>query len=86
MTKKKLTIDQKEKMIEKILKKKIGIQKFKKIKKNENLLKNGCIDSMDFADIFSFIEKKFAKKIPFNKIFGKNFNVTLLNIKKCLHL
>ena len=86
MIKKKISIDQKEKMVEKLLKRKIGIQKFKKIKKNENLLKKGYIDSMDFADIYFYIEKEFGKKIPFNKIFGKNFSVTLSNIKKCLHL
>lgn len=86
MIKKKLLINQKEKMVEKLLKKKIGLLKFKKIKKNENLLKNGYIDSMDFADIYFYIEKEFGKKIPFQKIFGKNFNVTLSNLKKCLHL
>ena len=41
---------------------------------------------MDFADIYSFIEKEFRIKIPFFKIFGKNFNVTLYNLKKCVKL
>ena len=76
----------KEKILDNLLKKKIGITKFKKINKNDNLLKNGYIDSMDFADIYSFMEKEFKIKIPFFKIFGKNFNVTLSNLKKCLHL
>jgi|TARA_B110000971_G_C19769096_1_gene390001 acyl carrier protein len=83
---KKKSFSQKEKILENLIKKKIGSQKFNKIKKNENLLKNGIIDSMDFADIHSFIENEFKIKIPFFKIFGKNFNVTLSNIKKCLKL
>ena len=83
---KKNSIEQKEKLIEKLLKKKIIIQKFNKIKKNENLLRNGYLDSMDFADIYSYMEDKFNIKIPLYKMFGKNFNVTLTNIKKCLYL
>ena len=35
---------------------------------------------MDFADIYSFIEKEFRIKILFLK-FLKNFNVTLYNLK-----
>ena len=42
------------------------------------------IDSLDLADIHSFIEKKFKKKINFIKIFGKKFNITLNNFFKCI--
>ena len=83
---KKVSFAYKEKVLDNLLKKKIGLTKLKKINKNDNLLKNGYIDSMDFADIYSFMEKEFKIKIPFFKIFGKNFNVTLSNLKKCLHL
>ncbi len=84
--KKNKSLKDKEAKLDKFLKKKIGTQRFKKINQKENLLKNGYLDSMDFADIYSFIEKEFKIKIPFFKIFGKNFNVTLYNIKKCVKL
>tara|TARA_B100001123_G_C15311680_1_gene1024598 strand:+ start:2521 stop:2778 length:258 start_codon:yes stop_codon:yes gene_type:complete len=84
--KKKLSFIKKEKILIDLLIEKVGKPKFKKIKKNENILKSGVIDSLDFADIYSFIEKKFKVKIPFFRIFGKNSNVTVTNLKKCLKL
>ena len=56
---KKLSFVQKEKILISLLIEKIGKKNFKGVKKNKNILKNGTIDSLDFADIYSFIEKKF---------------------------
>ena len=64
--------------------KKIGKKKYQLISSSQNLLKTGVIDSLDLADIHSFIEKKFKKKINFIKIFGKKFNITLNNFFKCI--
>tara|TARA_B100001063_G_C16465573_1_gene405278 strand:+ start:332 stop:595 length:264 start_codon:yes stop_codon:yes gene_type:complete len=75
---------EKEKFLKKILIEKIGKTKIKNISKKENILKKGIIDSMDFADIFFSIEKRLNIKIPFLKIFGKNNNITITNLKKCL--
>ena len=66
------------------LEKKIGKKKFQLLPASRNLLKTGIIDSLDLADIHSFIEKKFKKKINFIKIFGKKFNITLNNFFKCI--
>ena len=66
------------------LTKKIGKRKYQLLPSSQNLLKSGIIDSLDLADIHSFIEKKFKKKINFIKIFGKKFNITLKNIFKCI--
>jgi len=84
--KKKLSFVQKEKILISLLIEKIGKKKFKGIKKNKNILKNGTIDSLDFADIYSFIEKEFKVKIPFLRVFGRNSNITITNLKKCLKL
>lgn len=81
---KKLSQSDKEKFLNNILVQKIGKSRLGKVNEKENILKNGLIDSMDFADIFFSIEKKFNKKIPFLKMFGKNNNVTIANLKKCL--
>ena len=81
---KRLSPIEKEKFLNKILFKKIGSKKIKLLSEKENILKKGIIDSMDFADIFFSIEKKLNIKIPFLKIFGKNNNVTITNLKKCL--
>ena len=81
----KLTFLEKKKILENYLKKKIGVNKYKKIKPKENLLKSGKIDSLDLADIHSFIEKKFKVKIKFTKIFGKNFEISINNIFKTLN-
>ena len=75
----------KEENFRKLFKKKIGVNKYKKIKPKENLLKSGKIDSLDLADIHSFIEKKFKVKIKFTKIFGKNFEISINNIFKTLN-
>ena len=64
--------------------KKIGKKKYESLPSSKNLLKSGIIDSLDLADIHSFIEKKFKKKINFIKIFGKKFNITLNNFFKCI--
>ena len=64
--------------------KKIGKKKYELLPSSKNLLKSGIIDSLDLADIHSFIEKKFKKKINFIKIFGKKFNITLNNFFKCI--
>lgn len=64
--------------------KKIGKKKYQLLSSSQNLLKTGIIDSLDLADIHSFIEKKFKKKINFIKIFGKKFNITLNNFFKCI--
>ena len=64
--------------------KKIGKKKYHLLSSSQNLLKTGIIDSLDLADIHSFIEKKFKKKINFIKIFGKKFNITLNNFFKCI--
>ena len=64
--------------------KKIGKKKYQLLTPSQNLLKSGIIDSLDLADIHSFIEKKFKKKINFIKIFGKKFNITLSNFFKCI--
>ena len=66
------------------LEKKIEKKKFQLLPASRNLLKTGIIDSLDLADIHSFIEKKFKKKINFIKIFGKKFNITLNNFFKCI--
>lgn len=76
----------KENFLNKILKQKIGKIKLNKIGVNENILKNGVIDSMDFAEIFFLIEKKFKIKIQFEKIFGKNSHISIKNIRKCLKI
>lgn len=81
---KRLSPIEKEKFLNKILVEKIGSKKIKLLSEKENILKKGIIDSMDFADIFFSIEKKLNIKIPFLKIFGKNNNVTITNLKKCL--
>ena len=81
---KRLSPIEKEKFLKKILIEKIGSKRIKHISDKENILKKGIIDSMDFADIFFSIEKKLNIKIPFLKIFGKNNNVTITNLKKCL--
>ena len=81
---KRLSLIEKEKFLNKILIEKIGSKKIKLLSEKENILKKGIIDSMDFADIFFSIEKKLNIKIPFLKIFGKNNNVTITNLKKCL--
>ena len=62
---------QKEIFLKKILIQKVGKSKLDKLGNNENILKNGTIDSLDFAEIFVSIEKKFKIKIPFEKVFGK---------------
>ncbi len=84
--KKKENLEKKKKILDNFLIKKIGKTKFLKLKKNENLLKLGMIDSMDLVDINAFIEKKFKVKIPFFKIYGKNFNISISNLRKCLYL
>ena len=84
--KNKYSLEKNKRLLDQFLIKKIGKIKFKKIKENENLLKKGIIDSMDLVDINSFIEKKFKVKIPFFKIFGKSFNISLSNLRKCLNL
>ena len=84
--KKKNILEKNKKLLDQYLIKKIGKSKFSKIKESENLLKKGFIDSMDLVDINSFIEKKFKVKIPFFKVFGKNFNISISNIRKCLYL
>ena len=63
--------------------KKLEVKKLS-LSEKENILKKGIMNSMDFADIFFSIEKKLNIKIPFLKIFGKNNNVTITNLKKCL--
>ena len=83
---KKLSSLEKIKFLNKILTEKIGKIKIKQINEKENIFKKGIIDSMDFADIFFSIEKKLNIKIPFVKIFGKNNNITIANLKKCLKL
>lgn len=84
MKHKKISKKDKKILLEKFIKKRIGLVKFKKIDLNKNLIKDGAIDSLDFADIYSFIEKDLKIKINFFKIFGKNANVTLKNIYKCI--
>ena len=84
--KKRINLEKNKKLLDKFLIKKIGKTKFSKIKKNENLLKIGIIDSMDLVDINAFIEKKFNVKVPFLEIYGKNFNISISNIRKCLYL
>ena len=84
--KKRLSFAQKEKILISLLIEKIGKKKFKGIKKNKDILKDSIIDSLDFADIYSFIEKKFKVKIPFLRVFGRNSNITITNLKKCLKL
>ena len=64
--------------------KKIGKKKYHLLSSSQNLLKTGIIDSLDLADIHSFIEKKFKKKINFIKVFGTKFNITLNNFFKCI--
>lgn len=70
-------------ILEKYLKNKIGIRKYNKLSKKQNLIKNNSIDSLDLADIHSFISNKFKKKINL-KTYGRNFNVSLINIFKFL--
>ena len=84
--KKRLSFAQKEKILINLLIEKIGKKKFKGIKRNKDILKDSIIDSLDFADIHSFIEKKFKVKIPFLRVFGRNPNITITNLKKCLKL
>ena len=76
----------KEKFLNKILIQKIGKTKLNKVSLNENILKNGVIDSMDFAEIFVSIEKKFKIKIPFEKVFGKSSHISINNLRKCLKI
>lgn len=83
---KKIPLAQREKFLKKILAEKIGKTKIIRINKDENILSSGIIDSMDFADIFFSLEKKFDIKIPFLKVFGKNNNITLNNLNKCLKI
>lgn len=75
---------EKKKTLLNYLTKKIGKKKIQKLTVSQNLLKSGIIDSLDLADIHSFIEKKFKIKINFIKIFGRNFNITLNNFFKCI--
>ena len=84
--KKRLSFAQKEKILINLLIEKIGKKKFKGIKRNKDILKDSIIDSLDFADIHSFIEKKFKVNIPFLRVFGRNSNITITNLKKCLKL
>ncbi len=84
MAHKKFSKKNKKNLLEKFIKKRLGLVKFKKLNQNENLIKNNSIDSLDFADIYSFIEKDLKTKINFFKIFGKNANVSLKNIFKCI--
>ena len=84
MRHKRISKKDKKILLEKFIKKRIGLVKFKRIDQNKNLIKDGEIDSLDFADIYSFIEKDLKTKINFFKIFGKNANVTLKNIYKCI--
>ena len=51
-----------QKKILAFLKKKLGTKKYSLFLKNENLLKNAMIDSMDVAEIIFFIEKTIKKK------------------------
>lgn len=71
-----------QKKILAFLKKKLGTKKYSLFLKNENLLKNAMIDSMDVAEIIFFIEKTIKKKININKIFGKYFEFNYKNIRK----
>ncbi len=84
MSRKKL--NSKETFLNKILIEKIGKKNFSNINIKEDILKSGIIDSMDFAEIFVSIEKKFKIKIPFIKIFGKNSHISIGNLKKCLKI
>jgi len=77
---------QKEIFLKKILIQKVGKSKLDKLSINEDILKNGTIDSLDFAEIFVSIEKKFKIKIPFEKVFGKNSHVSISNLRKCLKI
>lgn len=71
-----------QKKILAFLKKKLGTKKYSLFLKNENLLKNAMIDSMDVAEIIFFIEKTIKKKININKVFGKYFEFNYKNIRK----
>lgn len=75
-----------EKFLNQILIQKVGKSEFNKLNLNENILKNGVIDSMDFAEIFVSIEKKFKVKIPFEKVFGKKSHISVNNLRKCLKI
>ena len=48
---------EKKKTLLNYLTKKIGKKKIQKLTVSQNLLKSGIIDSLDLADIHSFIEK-----------------------------
>ena len=76
-------LDFKKKSFNHILIQKIGKSKFSKLNLDEDILKSGVIDSMDFAEIFVSIEKKFKIKIPFEKIFGKKSHISVNNLRKC---
>ena len=52
--------------------KKIGKKKYKLLPASQNLLKTGIIDSLDLADIHSFIEKNLKKKLILLKFLEKN--------------
>ena len=75
-----------EKFLNEILTQKVGKSKLSKLNLNENILKNGVIDSMDFAEIFVSIEKKYKIKIPFEKVFGKRSHISVNNLRKCLKI
>lgn len=79
-------LDPREKLLNQILIQKMGKLKLNKLNLNEDILKNGIIDSMDFAEIFVSIEKKFKIKIPFEKIFGKKSHISVNNLRKCLKI
>ena len=79
-------LDPREKFLNQILIQKMGKLKLNKLNLNEDILKNGIIDSMDFAEIFVSVEKKFKIKIPFEKIFGKKSHISVNNLPKFLKI
>ena len=60
-----------------------------RIPKNIENLQFGSFDTWDslyHLNLLLLIEKKFKVKIPFLRVFGRNSNITITNLKKCLKL
>lgn len=54
-----------------------------KVDINENLIKNGKLDSLKILDLIVYLEKKTKKKIPSKKINQKSFT-SISNIIKII--